>query len=323
MNTRLLVTLLATVSALFLGHQAQAADFPSKEIKIIVPTKAGGSIDRTARSVQKFLPKTIGQTVLVENVAGASGKIAGRKFLQAPRDGHTLITHFVPGLTVASSSGAKELGLKDLAIINLQWSDPVIIIANKKTGWTSLDDMIKAVKASPGKFSFGSSGKIAAGHVLSVRLFRALGLDVKFVPYQGGGKTRAAFKGGHVDMTAGGAGGARRVRADSVALGLFWPSGVAGWPNAKPLNPQLKKYNASVPDGGAFRFIAVHREVRDKHPERFAKLVDAVKKAITSAEFAEFAKKSKVGAEWNGPEKSSEILKNIDDNFAKLLGASG
>jgi len=321
--THVTLKLMAAAAAVsILPFTAQAQNYPSKELKIIVPTKAGGSIDRTARSVQKFLPGTIGQTVIVENVAGAGGKIAGRKFLKEPRDGHTLIAHFVPGLTVAAASGAKELGLKDLAVINLQWSDPVIIIANKKTGWKSLEDMITAAKANPGKYSFGSSGKIAAGHVLSERLFNALGLDIKFVPYQGGGKTRAAFKGGHVDMTAGGAGGARRVRDDSVALGLFWPGGVAGWPNAKPLNPQIAKYNASVPDGGAFRFIAVHKDVRDKHPERFTKLVDAVKKAITGAEFAGYAKKTKVGAEWNGPEKSLEILKKIDAGFAKLLKSS-
>jgi len=158
--------------------------------------------------------------------------------------------------------------------------------------------------------------------VLSARLFKELGLNIKIVPYDGGGKARAAFQGGHVDMTAGGAGGARRVRDNAIPLGAFWDGKVAGWPDAKPLSKLLKKYNVSVPEGGAFRFVAVHREVKEKHPARFEKLVAAMKKAVESPEFKAFAKKSKVGSEWNGPKKSTEILKTIDAGFLDMIGSA-
>ena len=315
----LMVTAAALVS---FSSAVYAENYPSKEIRIIVPTKPGGSIDRTARSIQKFLPASIGQSVIVENVKGAGGKLGTRKFMNSPKDGYTLVSHFVPGTTIMGAKNPKLIKFSDLAIINLQWSDPVIIIAQKKSGWKSLDDMIKAVKGSPGKYSYGSSGISSAGYVLSARLFKELGLKIKIVPYDGGGKARAAFKGGHVDMTAGGAGGARRVRDSAVVLGAFWNGKVPGWPEAKPLSKLLGKFNASIPEGGAFRFIAVHKGVKEKHPARFKKLVAAMKKAVQSSEFKAFAKKSKVGSEWNGPENSTAILKKIDAGFVDMIGSA-
>ena len=140
------------------------------------------------------------------------------------------------------------------------------------------------------------------------------------MPYKGGGKTRAAFKGGHVHMTAAGAGGALKIKDDAIVLGAFWPGAVANWPNAKPLNGLLKKYNVSVPEGGAYRFHAVHRDVKDKHPGRFAKLVEAYKQVTTTDPgFKEFMKKTKVGGDWFGPEKSQELIAEVDRKFTDIL----
>ena len=298
----------------------RAEDFPSKELTIIVNYGEGGAVDRTARSVQKFLPDSLGQSVLVENVGGAGGKLGIEKFMAAERDGYTILTAFAPATTIVESKAPDVFKTSDLAIINMQWADPAIIVAHKDTGWTSLDDMIEAVRAEPGNYSFGSSGATSVGHLLSDILFKNLDLDIKIVPYKGGGKTRAAFKGGHVDMTAAGAGGALSIKDDAVVLGAFWPDPVEGWPEAKPLNELLVAHNVSVPDGGAYRFHAVHADVKANHPERFEALVAAFEEVTTANDgFKAFVEETKVGAEWTGPDASTELLKEVDETFKGIV----
>ena len=154
------------------------ADFPEKEIKVIVNYGAGGGVDRTARSLQKFLPAEFGKTVVVENHKGAGGKIGLKKFMAEPRDGYTILTAFAPATTYVKFKDPSVFNTDDLDIINIQWIDPAIIIARKDTGWKNIDDMIKDVRANPGKYTFASSGKGSVGPVLSRVLFKELGLDI-------------------------------------------------------------------------------------------------------------------------------------------------
>ena len=120
----------------FFGSISQVfADFPEKEIKVIVNYGAGGGVDRTARSLQKFLPTEFGKTVVVENHKGAGGKIGLKKFLAEPRDGYTILTAFAPATTYVKFKDPSIFNTEDLDIINIQWIDPAIIIARKDTGW--------------------------------------------------------------------------------------------------------------------------------------------------------------------------------------------
>ncbi len=212
------------------GGAASAQEFPEKPVTILVNYGAGGGVDMTARSVQRFLPEALGQPVQVENYPGAGGKIGLIKFMEAPRDGYTVLTAFAPATTYVRSQDPSIFANDDLAIINMQWADEVVLVANKETGWTNLNDMIEAVRAEPGKYSFGSSGPGSAGPIMVKMLFEALDLDVKIVPYAGGGKTRAAIQGGHIDMTAGGNSGMVPVSDSTNILGVFWDKPVPEWP---------------------------------------------------------------------------------------------
>lgn len=316
-----IVTLLLVITTNWFANPGWASDkLSDRELRIVVNYAAGGAVDRTARSMQKFLPDVLGQSVLVENHKGAGGKIGLQKFMSSDPDGYTVLTAFAPGTTLVKHKDPDVFQLQDLAIINVQWSDPVILVARRETGWKSLSDMIEDVRANPDKFSFGSSGKGAAGPLLSEILFTELDLQIKTVPYQGGGKTRAAFKGGHVDMTAAGAGGALSIQEDAVVLGAFWNAPVTGWPNAKPMNEQLESYGVTVPAGGSYRFHAVHRSVRDDHPQRWNTLVNAFREVTTNnAGFDAFAQETGVGADWLGPDKSEELIRKIDQQFTRIL----
>jgi tripartite-type tricarboxylate transporter receptor subunit TctC len=298
------------------------ADYPEKEIKVIVNYGAGGGVDRTARSLQKFLPSQFGKSVIVENHKGAGGKIGLKKFMKEPRDGYTILTAFAPATTYVKFKDPSVFNTDDLDIINIQWIDPAIIIARKDTGWKNIDDMIKAVKANPGKYTFGSSGKGSVGPVLSRVLFKKLGLDIKIVPYKGGGKTRKAFIAGEVHMTAAGSGGALKAKKHSVVLGAFMDGSVPGWDKARPINKVLKQYGykTKVPYGGAYRFHAVHKDVKTKYPKRYKKIVQAYKKTTRSnKDFIAFADKTKVGRSWLGPKKSNKLYRKVDKEFTDIM----
>lgn len=306
--------------AVAVGANAMAEDFPEKPVKIIVNYGAGGGVDLTARSVQRFLPDALGQSVVVENHAGAGGKIGILKFMEAPRDGYTILTAFAPATTVVRYQDPSVFENDDLAIINMQWADEVVLVAHKDTGWTSLKDMIEDVKANPGKYSFGSSGKGSAGPIMSGILFDKLGLDVKIVPYKGGGKTRAAFKGGHVDMIAGGNHGMVPVAENANMIGVFWEKPVPEWPGGQTVNSQLEEYGVTVPTAAAYRFHAVHKEVKEKYPERFQALVDAFKTTtLENQAFKDFADGASIRRDWNGPDASDQLISEVDARFYKII----
>jgi tripartite-type tricarboxylate transporter receptor subunit TctC len=294
------------------------AAFPEKEVTILVNYGAGGSVDRVARSVQAYLPAALGQGVVVQNIGGANGKIGMKKFMEMPADGYTVLAAFAPATTLLKFQDPKLFDMKDLAIINVQWVDPGILLANKSTGWKNLSDLVTAAKAAPGKVTLAESGAGSVGTILAKDLFKQLDIDVKMVPYRGGGEARKAFLGGETQLTAAGAEGAEGIEDSAVALGMFWPEKISAWPDAKPMNAQLGR--TDLPEGGAYRFFAVKTEFKQKYPERFARLVKAFEQVVTKTpEFKAMADKSGVGTDWTGPEKGQALIEKVDASFTKML----
>ncbi len=307
-----------TSIALALAGPLFAQDFPEREVEIIVNYGTGGAVDRTARSVQRFLPEALGQSVVVENISGAGGRLGIEAFLERPADGYHVLTAFAPATTYVATTNPDVFGLDDLAIINVQWIDPAVLVVQNDTGWATLDDMITAIRAEPGRFTFGSSGAASVGTVLALNLFEALELEVRVVPYDGGGATRAAFLGGEVNMTAAGIGGAIRLRDAGVPVALFWDEPTEIWPEAVPVNSALDGQTVAI--GGAYRFHAVHASVRDEFPERFDALVEAFRQTtLENEEFIAFADETGVGRDWRGPEASTSILQDVEQSFSAMF----
>ena len=305
-------------SAFFLGQAA--AKFPEKEVRIIVNYGVGGGVDRTGRSIQRFLPDALGVSVLAENHKGAGGKIGYKYYLKQPKDAYNILCAFIPALTNVGVKNPGMFKIDDLAYINVQWSDPALLVAHKDAPFNTMEEFIEAAKKEPNKYAYSIPGKGAVGYLLCDLLFKKLGLQIKMVPYASGGKARAAIQGGHVQLTSGGAGGMLSVKEVTKPLGLFWHKSVPGWPNAKPINPALKQYGVQVPSGAAYRFFAVHAEAKKKYPEDFKTLVEAFRKTTTeNQKFIDFCDKTMVGRDWFGPEKTKEILTKAHNEFDKII----
>ncbi len=302
------------------GKSLLAQDaYPSKEIRIIIGSGAGGSVDRSARAAQRFLPNILGVSVLAENRKGAGGKTGYNYFSKLPPDGYSIYCFTQPSLTNMIKKNPGIMEIDDLAYINVNWSDPTILVARKELGWESLDDLVNAAKKEPGKYSFAASAALSGGTVMAKMLFKKLGLDIKIVPYDGSGSARASLRGGHTDLTAGGSSGAVSIQDAVFPIGVFWNKPIASWPDVLTMNEQLKKYDMRLPNSGSYRFFAVQKEFKEKYPDRWNTLVSAFKKMTTEDKgYQEFCDKGEIGRDWLGPEASTELVKEAHETFMNI-----
>jgi len=175
----------AAAGALPLGAAAQ--DFPAKPITIVVPFSAGGTTDILARVIGQGLQKALGQSVVVDNRAGAGGNIGGALAAKAPADGYTLFMGTV-GTHAINEALYKKMPfdpVKDFAPLTRVANVPNLLVANPKQPFKTVQELIAYAKAHPGEVNFGSSGSGSSIH-LSGELFKTMAkVDMVHVPYKG------------------------------------------------------------------------------------------------------------------------------------------
>ena len=181
-------TLLAVLSLCGLAPQAAAQAFPDHVLKLVVPFPPGGATDVLGRLLAKKMSDILGQPIIVENHGGAGGTI-GTEFAsrQAAPDGYTvvLVSALAQGASKKLYPTIKYDPVKSFAPIGSLGALSYVLVVNPNLGITSLDGLIKAMKATPEKFNYASAGVGSAPH-LAVELFlRAADVKATHVPYQG------------------------------------------------------------------------------------------------------------------------------------------
>ncbi len=184
---RALLTALAAATAGALPLAASAQSYPSKPITIIVPFSAGGTTDILARVVGQALTTELGQSVIVDNRAGAGGNIGASLAAKAPADGYTLFMGTV-GTHAINAALYKKMPfdpIKDFAPLTRVANVPNLLVANPAQPYKTVQELIAYAKANPGKVNFGSSGSGSSIH-LSGELFKSMAkVDMQHVPYKG------------------------------------------------------------------------------------------------------------------------------------------
>ena len=182
-----------------LGH---AQDYPNRSVKIIVPYAAGGQGDSSIRIIANALSQQLGQTFVVENIAGSSGISAVQTLMRAPADGYTLMYND-NGHWAINPALFKTLPydtLRDLAPIGLFAQSTLFLVATASFPANSLQELVAAVKAKPDAYSYASSG-VGSPHHLTMEDFKsALGLKVLHVPFKGSALSVPALVSGDVQM---------------------------------------------------------------------------------------------------------------------------
>jgi tripartite-type tricarboxylate transporter receptor subunit TctC len=197
---RLLFSMLAVMAIVV--PSANAQDWPTRAVTVVVPFTAGGTTDLFARTLAQHMERTFGKPFIVENRAGAGGNIGTTHVAKAAPDGYTIEVGTVSTHAI-NPSLYKNLAhdtTKDFQPISLISRVPNILVVNKNFPPNSVQELIDYAKANPGKITYGSSGSGTSIH-LSAELFKMrTGVDMVHVPYRGSGELVAAMLGGHIDL---------------------------------------------------------------------------------------------------------------------------
>lgn len=200
MKRRNLAALALAIAALPLAASAQS--FPSKPVRLIVPYAAGGLPDSVARIVAQKLTERMGQSVVVDNKPGGNGVVAFQNLVAGANDNHSFIVSdgSMLSITPLINKAATYAEGKELQAVSLIARSPLFLVAHPKTGVKNLREFVDKVRASPGTYTYGSSG-IGSTHHLSMEALKAeLKLDVRHIPYRGSGQSVPALLGGQVDF---------------------------------------------------------------------------------------------------------------------------
>lgn len=184
-----------------LSVDSLAQGYPVKPIVLVVPVAPGGPIDFVARIISPELAKILGQSIIIENRAGASQKI-GTQYLLRTTDGYTIGMVSPTSLTIGPVQD-KQIGydpLKDFAFLSTVVETPFVLVANPKLGVRSMSELATFARANPGKVTYGSGGDGTIAHLVAQAVISKLGATALHVPYKSTGPAFNALMAGEIDL---------------------------------------------------------------------------------------------------------------------------
>ena len=213
---------MAAILAALVAGGAWAQSFPSKPVTMLIGFAAGGNIDNSGRYLAQKLASRLGQPVIVENRAGASGQLAVQQLMVSPPDGHTIM-FMSAGTTITSARRNAPFDVRrDITPISATAAGPLALYVNPGQPIHTVADLLRLARANPGKLNYTSPGVGSLQNLLFELLKQRTGIDMVHIPFKSAGESTAAVVAGRVE-----------VGMDSMLL----------------LKPQV--------EGGRLRFIAV------------------------------------------------------------------
>ncbi|MFA5520965.1 MAG: tripartite tricarboxylate transporter substrate binding protein [Castellaniella sp.] len=199
----LYVAALSVIGGLHFGAaQAASHTYPERPITLVVPY-APGATDQEARRLAEGMSKELGQTVIVENRAGAGGVIGTQAVANAKPDGYTLLYAAPAVVTVAPLLGHAPYRYEDLLPVARSTASPHVLASRSDAPFTTLAELIDYARQNPGKVNFGSSGSGTAVHLAGEAFADAAGIEFHHIPYGGLAPAITAALGGFVDLVIG------------------------------------------------------------------------------------------------------------------------
>jgi tripartite-type tricarboxylate transporter receptor subunit TctC len=204
MNMKLWKTV-AIVAALSCGNSiALAQGYPSKPVRVVVGFAPGGAADYVARAMSDAFGRALGQTIVVENKAGAGSSIAANFVAKAAPDGYTILIASPSSISVNPALNPKiGYTAKDLSPITKITSSPLVVAANTSLGLNSLQDLVARAKRQPGVLNYATSGNGSAPHLGAAFFSQVAGVDMVHIPFKGGAPAIQSVIAGDTQITFG------------------------------------------------------------------------------------------------------------------------
>lgn len=314
-----LSTVLAAASALALvPAAAQTGDWPNRPIRMIVSVGSGGATDSLTRRLAERLSKNLGQPVVVENQAGASGMLAAHTVATAAPDGYTLLigtntTH------AGNSAFIKNMTydpVKDFAPISLMATAALVLCVNNQIPVKNVPEFIAYAKANPGKISFGAG--TGSARLASEMLKAKASIDMLSVPYKSNVQALQDLRGGQIQMLFGDiALMLPQIRADAVrALGVSSAKRSATMPDMPTLQEQ------GVAGFELVGFIAAFAPAKTPEPI-VQRLNEEITKILRDKEFADSMTAAGVDAAPGTPQQLQAFVTTETKKWGDLARAAG
>jgi tripartite-type tricarboxylate transporter receptor subunit TctC len=178
-----------------------AADFPQRPIRMIIPWSAGGGSDVLCRAFQPAFEKELGQRILIENISAGATKMGTMELLKAKPDGYTLLFSNEAWITRYYARVYDSKVWEQMEPVGNVTSEPLAFIeVRAESPFKTWADLVKAAKENPGKLTCGNPGVGSALDIVFKEMTEKAGINVQYVPFAGGGPSKTAMLGGHVDF---------------------------------------------------------------------------------------------------------------------------
>jgi tripartite-type tricarboxylate transporter receptor subunit TctC len=179
---------------------AQTA-FPAKSVTLVVPAAAGGPTDTVARLVAESMSRTLGQTVLVENIGGAGGTIGMARVAKSAPDGYTIaVWHIAQATAPALYEGLKYDAVNDFDHLGRITDVPMTLVSKTAVSARNVTELLEWIRAEKGKVTYGHAGVGSASHLCMLMLMKELGVQLNGVAYRGTGPAMNDLMGGQFDF---------------------------------------------------------------------------------------------------------------------------
>ncbi len=246
---KILVGLAAALTIGVATSEVRAQAYPSKAITLVVPYAAGGPSDSIGRLVAKSMSETLGQQIVVENVAGAGGTTAAARVAKAAPDGHTLLIHHV-ALSAAAALYANP-GYDTLTAfdpVGLVNYGPFVVTSKTAFPANNLAELLAEMRRNADKLSVAHAGVGSGSHLCGIMLGQALGVKLNFVPYRGTAPALNDIVGGQVDLLCDQTTNAvPQINAKTVkAFAVTAMQAIPQLPDLPPLASQVPGFDLSV-----------------------------------------------------------------------------
>lgn len=202
MNRRSLLVSLAAVAAAF-SIGAAHAQWPERPVTLLVPYPPGGGLDLTARQIAPLLSKELGQPVVVDNRAGATGSIGANAVAKASPDGYLLLWSSLTSHAIHASLYGATIPYdldKNFSPVAVFGTIPLVFVVNPSVKANNLSELISLAKSKPGSITFASAGNGSVQHLAGEMFKRMAGVDILHVPYKGIGPAMNDLIGGQVNL---------------------------------------------------------------------------------------------------------------------------
>lgn len=313
------IATLAASSATGAAQSAADASYPTRPIRMIAPSSAGGPVDVIARVVAQGLSEALGQQVVVDNRAGAAGIIGAELVAHGSPDGYTLMYGFSGPLAIAPQLAAKRPydATKDFAPVSLVAQGQYVLIARPSLPAGSVKELVALAKSQPGKLNFASGGNGTGIHLAGELLKLTAAINIVHVPYKGAGPGMAALLGNEVDFMFNGLPPA----LPHVKSGKLKALAVAGAKRSPllPDVPTLREGGVNFDTAGWYGIVAP-----PKTPRAIINRVHAATvKVLATPAIAENLTRQGVEVVGSTPEEFAKVIRDEWSRTEKVIRAAG